>query len=95
MFQCRLMFYMVSFAILVVLEGNLAAWQDSETTWTGISLNQKDFRQLRQTILPDPTEIDWRELPWETSFYQGLQKAASERKPLLLWAMNGHPFGCT
>jgi hypothetical protein len=95
MFHFLPLFCIVLYALAVVLEGNLAAWQDTETPWTGISLNEKDFRDLRETILPDPTEIAWRELPWEISFYQGLQKAASEHKPLLLWTMNGHPFGCT
>ncbi|MEM7202261.1 MAG: hypothetical protein AAF628_18470 [Planctomycetota bacterium] len=43
----------------------------------------------------DEGERAWARLPWEPSFHEGLQAAAAQGKPLLLWTMNGHPLGCT
>ena len=40
-------------------------------------------------------EQRWREIPWLASFADGLDAAHEQEKPLLLWAMNGHPLGCT
>ena len=46
-------------------------------------------------LRPAPGEAAWREIPWRTSFRDGLRDAADEGKPLLLWGMNGHPLGAT
>ncbi|NNF41754.1 MAG: hypothetical protein HKO59_13145 [Phycisphaerales bacterium] len=46
-------------------------------------------------ITPSPAETAWREIPWRASFWQGVVDAQIEGKPVLLWAMNGHPMGCT
>lgn len=34
-------------------------------------------------------------LDWQPTFADGLQTAAAQGKPVLLWTMNGHPLGCT
>jgi hypothetical protein len=34
-------------------------------------------------------------IPWRTTLAEGARDAAREGKPILLWAMNGHPLGCT
>ncbi len=36
----------------------------------------------------------WTDIPWIGVLWEGRQKAASEEKPLFIWAMNGHPLGC-
>ncbi|MFT5122737.1 MAG: hypothetical protein ACI9QL_004582 [Candidatus Omnitrophota bacterium] len=41
---------------------------------------------------PDAT---WRTIPWQTSLLNAQRIAARERKPLFIWAMDGHPLGCT
>lgn len=58
-------------------------------------LNQTTFARWRDYILPAPDELHWREIPWRTSFGQAVSEAHERDKPILLWAMNGHPLGCT
>ena len=45
----------------------------------------------------EPTELDlaWTGIPWRTSFQEGLLESGVKQKPMLMWAMNGHPLGCT
>tara|TARA_B100000941_G_scaffold151559_1_gene107404 strand:- start:1466 stop:1621 length:156 start_codon:yes stop_codon:yes gene_type:complete len=49
----------------------------------------KDF------IKPTKKELAWAQIPWRTTFYDGIIDADKFNKPLLLWVMNGHPLGCT
>jgi len=49
----------------------------------------------RDFIKPTKEEMAWSEIPWKTTFYDGLIESDKEQKPLLLWVMNGHPLGCT
>jgi hypothetical protein len=45
-------------------------------------------------IQPDEPESCWREVAWRESFRAGVRDSQIEGKPILLWAMNGHPMGC-
>ena len=62
---------------------------------TPISLSQDNFEAWTRHIDPAPEEQRWRQIPWKPSLAEGLEQAGAETKPLLLWAMNGHPLGCT
>jgi len=46
-------------------------------------------------VRPEPREAAWRNIPWQPSFAEGMRRAAENKQPLLFWAMNGHPLGCT
>ena len=46
-------------------------------------------------ILPRPAEVGHEVLPWLPTFGEGFLAASEAQKPLLFWAMNGHPLGCT
>lgn len=46
-------------------------------------------------ILPAPDELTWRDIPWRPRLWEALSEAREQDKPVLLWAMNGHPLGCT
>ncbi|MEM7559432.1 MAG: hypothetical protein AAF394_09930 [Planctomycetota bacterium] len=37
----------------------------------------------------------WRTIPWKTSLLEAQKAAAKENKPIFIWAMDGHPLGCT
>ena len=37
----------------------------------------------------------WRTIPWEISLINAQNIAAREKKPIFIWAMDGHPLGCT
>ncbi len=58
-------------------------------------LTPDNFVAWRQHILPSDRELGWMEIPWLTTFADGIAAANSADKPMLLWTMNGHPLGCT
>lgn len=51
--------------------------------------------EVRAHVLPDASELAWRSLGWRASLWQGVVDAYAAKRPILLWAMNGHPLGCT
>lgn len=60
-----------------------------------IPLDEANYPAWRDHILPAASELAWGEIPWLTTFKDGVLAADSQQKPLLLWTMNGHPLGCT
>lgn len=54
-----------------------------------------NFAAWRDHIKPSASELQWESIPWRDSFSEGILEADRQGKPLLLWAMNGHPLGCT
>jgi len=58
-------------------------------------LNEKTYDIWQEFIRPTKNELAWAEIPWRSTFYDGLVESEREQKPLLLWVMNGHPLGCT
>ena len=54
-----------------------------------------DLPAWRAHIRPQGEELRHEQIPWLTEFAEGLQAASDEQKPLLFWAMNGHPLGTT
>lgn len=51
-------------------------------------------RQLA-AIVPGEEEVAWRAVPWRAEFRRALVEGDELDKPVLLWAMNGHPLGQT
>lgn len=45
-------------------------------------------------ILPAETEVRWKDVDWRVALGDGVLEARAAEKPILLWAMNGHPLGC-
>ncbi len=37
----------------------------------------------------------WRTIPWKTTMLDAQRSASEEAKPIFIWAMDGHPLGCT
>jgi hypothetical protein len=58
-------------------------------------LNDESFAGLRDAIRPRASEQSYLEIPWRESFVTALNEARETDRPILLWAMNGHPLGCT
>lgn len=54
-----------------------------------------DMEVVRAHVLPDADELAWKALGWRASLAQGVVEAQAAEMPILLWAMNGHPLGCT
>ena len=49
----------------------------------------------RTYLVARSDEDAWRRIPWSTTLADGIVRANTAAKPLLLWVMNGHPLGCT
>ncbi len=59
------------------------------------ALNEDSIDAWRDHIRAQPSELRWMEIPWQSTFAQGMIAASDAGKPMLFWAMNGHPMGCT
>ncbi len=59
------------------------------------ALTDQNFAQWRDFIRPKPQECRWEQIPWQTSLWDAAVTANKQDKPILLWAMNGHPLACT
>ena len=57
-------------------------------------LTAADFEHLMKEV-QTPADAVWRSIPWKTSLLEAQRIAARDRKPLFIWAMDGHPLGCT
>jgi hypothetical protein len=58
-------------------------------------LDDATFDPLWQHVVPKSAELEWRRVPWLAQLAQGVVEAQRTDRPLLLWAMNGHPLACT
>ena len=58
-------------------------------------LNDNTYEMWQNFIIPTSEELAWTKIPWRSTFYDGLVDADKFQKPVLFWAMNGHPLGCT
>lgn len=46
-------------------------------------------------VLPDKADRAWTSIPWHATLWDAVIAAHEEKKPILLWAMNGHALACT
>lgn len=58
-------------------------------------LTEEAAAEVRTAVLPADDELAWLEIPWRPTLWSAMQEARSSGRPVLLWAMNGHPLGCT
>lgn len=58
-------------------------------------LSDKTFAAWRDRIRPKAEERSFETVHWLPTFWDGVMTAQKEDKPILLWAMNGHPLACT
>jgi hypothetical protein len=56
------------------------------------ALNDRTFAQWRDCIRPKSSSAT---VNWLPTLWDGVIAAQTQDKPILLWAMNGHPLGCT
>jgi hypothetical protein len=62
---------------------------------TSAELNDTTFAAWRDRIRPTAQEQCFETVHWLPTFWDGVMTAQKEDKPILLWAMNGHPLACT
>jgi hypothetical protein len=57
-------------------------------------LTEAEFRKLLDELRPDHDE-PWRTVPWKIALLDAQRLAAAKNQPIFIWAMDGHPLGCT
>jgi hypothetical protein len=57
--------------------------------------DEGNFAHWRDYIRPKPSELSFEECQWHPTFWEAVVEAQRTAKPILLWAMNGHPLACT
>ena len=58
-------------------------------------LNDQTFARWRDHIRPKGEELCFETVPWLPTYWDAVIEAQRQDKPILLWAMNGHPLACT
>lgn len=58
-------------------------------------LTADTWEKVHAAVIPAREELAWREIPWRPAFWDAVVEAHAADKPILLWAMNGHPLACT
>ena len=66
----------------------------SPTSATAGELTDARFQQLHKQLRP-AKDAPWLTIPWRISLLEAQKVAAKEGKPIFIWAMDGHPLGCT
>ena len=69
--------------------------EDKPTPTSAPALTEANFARWRDFIRPKREEGRWQEIPWQSSLWEAAREAQRQNKPVLLWAMNGHPLACT
>lgn len=57
-------------------------------------LTVPEFEKLHQQLQP-PKDEAWRTIPWKVSLLEARELAVRDKKPIFIWAMDGHPLACT
>ena len=52
------------------------------------------FADLHKEVCQCPDDT-WRTIPWKTDLLEAQRLSLAESKPIFIWAMDGHPLGCT
>jgi hypothetical protein len=58
-------------------------------------LTDDTLRKWIDVIRPTEADNKWERLEWRTELGAAVDEAKALQRPILLWAMNGHPLGCT
>lgn len=57
-------------------------------------LGESVFRKLLDELRPDDSQ-PWRTIPWKIALLDAQRTAVAGNRPIFIWAMDGHPLGCT
>ena len=59
------------------------------------ALTPESYAVWRDHVRPTENELAYSTIPWRVSLAEGVAAARVEGRPILLWAMDGHPLGGT
>ncbi|MFT6864688.1 MAG: hypothetical protein ACJAVK_003256 [Akkermansiaceae bacterium] len=68
---------------------------ESRPLWPLPELTDANLDRWIDFIRPSGTELGWRAVRWHRSLSEAAEEARKLKRPILLWAMNGHPCGET
>lgn len=68
--------------------------QESMQTPKSARLDDARFAALHAQLCAAPPET-WESVPWRIDLLAAQHEAAAAKKPLFVWAMDGHPLACT
>ncbi len=72
----------------------IALLVDSSSSLPAAELTDSEFQRLHKLLQP-PADEPWRTIPWKIALLDAQKNAVAENKPIFIWAMDGHPLGCT
>ena len=58
-------------------------------------LSEATLERWLEHVQPNDGELATDSIDWIPEFAEGIRESARQGRPLLFWAMNGHPLGCT
>ncbi|MFT5522470.1 MAG: hypothetical protein ACI9G1_003860 [Pirellulaceae bacterium] len=78
---------LLAFIIGIALAATVVAedFQEGELT-------SANYGKWRDHVLPRGWELSYQRIAWRPSFWEAVIEAQEKDKPILLWAMNGHPL---
>ena len=63
--------------------------------WSAPKINEANLEQWMKFIQPSDDELGWQNIRWHSDLSEAAVEAKDLNRPILLWAMNGHPCGET
>lgn len=82
------------FAAGLVTVGPAAQQKAVQPQSVAPALHDARFAHLQKLLTP-ADDVLWRRIPWRIELLAAQQEAVRVGKPLFVWAMDGHPLGCT
>lgn len=82
----------ISLALLLLVTGIVTA---QPPTFEQRPLTDENYRHWLDFIRPRGDELAFEAIPWRTTLQDAVLEADERDRPILLWAMNGHPLSCT
>jgi hypothetical protein len=56
---------------------------------------QQNFDHWKEYLRPKESELSFEGSSWKPTFWEAVVESRKTAKPIVLWAMNGHPLACT
>jgi len=79
---------------LLILGGLLLADKVTAAESADKPLSEERFKELHKELEP-AADQPWRTIPWKIELLDAQRVAAERKLPIFIWAMDGHPLGCT
>lgn len=68
---------------------------EAKPHWDAPEITNANLDRWIKFIRPADEELGWRKIRWHSSLSEAAAEAERLQRPILLWAMNGHPCGET